>query len=308
MKLLIGSHVSFRKNKQLFGSTVEAIGYGANTFMIYTGAPQNTQRFNIDNIITQKAYKLMEKYQIDIKDLVVHAPYIINLGNNANIEAYDFSINFLKEEIKRVEKLGINKIVIHPGSHVKLGINEGIKNIIKALNKVINQHQKVIICLETMSGKGSECGSNFSELKMIYDGIIYKDKIGFCFDTCHLHDAGYDLTNFNEILDDFDRIIGLDKLKLIHINDSKNEIGAKKDRHENIGYGYIGFHNIIDIIYNPRLKDIPKILETPYITEVNNSNNKLYPPYKFEIEMIKNKNFNKNLVQDIRNYYEKQNN
>jgi len=308
MKLLIGSHVSFRKDKQLLGSTIEEISYGGNTFMIYTGAPQNTQRFNIDNILTTKAYELMEQHKIDKNDLVVHAPYIINLANNTNIEAYNFSIEFLKEEIKRVERLGINKIVIHPGSHVKLGINQCIINITNALNKVIDQNQKVIICLETMSGKGSECGGNLNELKEIYDGILYKDKIGFCFDTCHLHDAGYDLTNFEEIINEFDGLIGLDKLKLIHINDSKNEIGAKKDRHENIGYGYIGFNNIIDIIYNPRLKDIPKILETPYITESDDSFKKVYPPYKFEIEMIKNKKFNENLLGAIRNYYKKQNN
>lgn len=308
MKLLIGSHVSFRKDTQLYGSTLEALSYGANTFMIYTGAPQNTQRFNINKELTKKAYELMKKYKIDKNDLVVHAPYIINLGNNASKESYNFSINFLKEEIKRTEQLGINKIIVHPGSYVKLEPKQGVINIINALNKVIDKDQKVIICLETMSGKGSESGKNFNELKMIYDGVTYKEKMGFCFDTCHMHDSGYDLTKFDKILDDFDKIIGLDKLKVIHINDSKNEIGAKKDRHDNIGYGYIGFDTISNIIYNPRLKDVPKILETPYITESDDSFKKVYPPYKFEIEMIKNKKFNENLRGAIRNYYKKQNN
>ena len=295
MNLIIGSHVSFNKDTQMIGSIEEALSYKANTFMFYTGAPQNTMRCNINIDLLNKAKLLLQNNNIDINNLVVHAPYIINL---ANINNYEFNVNFLKQEIKRVELLGVKYLVLHPGSHVGLGINSGINNIIKALNEVNNT--SVIICLETMAGKGTELGRNFQELKQIIDGINNKDNIGVCLDTCHINDAGYDLNNFDEVLNEFDNIIGLNKLKVVHINDSKNIINSHKDRHENIGYGTIGFDNLIKIIYHEKLKDVPKILETPYVGEDTK-----YPPYLFEIEMIRNKKFNDNLVRDIINYYKK---
>ena len=293
MELIIGSHVSFKKDDQLVGSVKEAISYGSNAFMFYTGAPQNTARSSIDETLIEEANNLMQENGISKENIIVHAPYIINL---ANPKTLDFAVNFLKEEIKRVAKLGVNKIVLHPGSHVGVTLEEGIKNIIKGLNQVIDRTTKVTILLETMAGKGTECGKTFEELKQIIDGVIYQDKIGVCLDTCHINDAGYDLTNFDEILNNFDKIIGLDKLQCIHVNDSKNILGAKKDRHENIGYGYVGFDKLISVIYNDKLKDVPKILETPYV-------DKKYPPYKQEIEMIRNKTFNKSLYEDINNYY-----
>ena len=293
MELIIGSHVSFKKDDQLVGSVKEAISYGSNAFMFYTGAPQNTARSSIDETLIEEANNLMQENGISKENIIVHAPYIINL---ANPKTLDFAVNFLKEEIKRVTKLGVNKIVLHPGSHVGVTLEEGIKNIIKGLNQVIDRTTKVTILLETMAGKGTECGKTFEELKQIIDGVIYQDKIGVCLDTCHINDAGYDLTNFDEILNNFDKIIGVDKLQCIHVNDSKNILGAKKDRHENIGYGYIGFDKLISVIYNDKLKDVPKILETPYV-------DKKYPPYKQEIEMIRNKTFNKSLYEDINNYY-----
>jgi deoxyribonuclease-4 len=299
MKLLIGSHVSFNSNNQLLGSVNEALSYGANTFMIYTGAPQNVRRVDINNDLINKAKEVMKEHDIDINNLVIHAPYIINLANNSNIDAYKFSIKFLKSEIKRCESLGINKLVIHPGNHVGLGIQNGLNNIIKALNEIIEKDQKVIVCLELMAGKGSECGTTFEELKYIIDNVIYKDKIGICLDTCHLNDAGYNLNNVDQLLNEFDKTIGLDKLYAIHINDSKNIQGSKKDRHENIGIGTIGFNNLIQIIYHSKLENIPKILETPYIVD----NNESYPPYKLEIDMIKNKKFDDNLINSIINYY-----
>ena len=225
----------------------------------------------------------------------------INLANNN--DNYNFAISFLKQEIDRTISLGINKIVLHPGSHVKLGETEGIKNIIFALNKVLDPNKNVVICLETMAGKGSECGKTFEEIKQIIDGIELKDKIGVCLDTCHINDAGYDLNDFDKIINDFDKVIGLKYLKCVHINDSKNILGSHKDRHENIGYGTIGFENLIKIIYHEKLKNIPKILETPYVSKNENDNKKIYPPYKFEIEMIRNKKINENLIEDIRNYY-----
>ena len=279
--MIIGSHVSFKKESQLLGSLEEALSYGANTFMFYTGAPQNTSRYPIDLEITKKAVDRMQELGIDYNKVIVHAPYIVNLANGEE-EKYNFAIKFLKEEVKRCELLGIKYLVLHPGSHVGQGIDKGIENIVFGLNQVL-QDSQVTILIETMAGKGSEVGSNFSEIKRIIDGIENKACIGVCMDTCHLNDSGYDVSDFNHVLDEFDSIIGLKYLHCIHINDTKNIKGAHKDRHENIGYGEIGFENMIKIIYNNRLKDIPKILETPYI------NNRA--PYKEEIEMIKNKVF-----------------
>ena len=278
--LLIGSHVKYNSTTQLLGSVKEAISYGATTFMFYTGAPQNTARSPINNSIVEDAKKLMKENNIDIEKVVVHAPYIINL---ANTEKYDFAVSFLKQEVKRCEEIGIKYMVLHPGSHVGLGEEVGINNIVNGLNDVL-QDSEVTILLETMAGKGSELGCNLDQIKTIIDRVTNKDRIGICLDTCHLNDAGYDVNSFDKILDEVDKKVGLDFVGCIHINDSKNPISSHKDRHENIGYGTIGFDTLINIIYNKRLENIPKILETPYIGE--------YPPYKEEIDMIKNKKFN----------------
>ena len=296
MDLIIGSHVSFNKDEQMVKSVKEALSYKANTFMFYTGAPQNTKRVELDDNLTLEAKKMMEDNNIDINNVVIHAPYIINPANDKN---RDFNINFLKQEIFRSENLGINKLVLHPGSHVGLGVDKGIENIIDVLKEAVKDCKNVNICLETMAGKGTEIGRTFEEIKKIIDGVN-SEHIKVCLDTCHVNDAGYDLTNFDKILEDFDDIIGLDKLSVVHINDSKNEINTHKDRHENIGYGYIGFDNIIKIIYHDKLKNVPKILETPYV-----GTDTKYPPYLFEIEMIRNKKFNSNLISDIENYYNK---
>ena len=297
MELLIGSHVSFSKDEQLVGSIKEALSYGSNLFMFYTGAPQNTIRVPLSDKIKEESYKLLKENNISIDNIIVHAPYIVNLANDNN---FDFNISFLKNEIDRCEFLGIKKMVLHPGSHVGIGTINGLNNIVKALNIVLTKDTTVIICLEMMSGKGSECGTNFDDMKYIIDNVIYKEKIMICFDTCHMNDYGYDMSNFDNILDEFDEKVGINKLGCIHINDSKNEIGIRKDRHENIGIGTIGFNNLINIIYNKRIENVPKILETPWIKD----NNKSYPPYKFEIEMILNKKFNENLIDDIKKYYE----
>ena len=285
--LIIGSHVSFTKDKQLLGSVEEALSYGANTFMFYTGAPQNTKRYAINSVITNKAITKMQENNIDIEKVIVHAPYIINLANDKEADKYDFSIRFLKEEIKRVEELGIKYIVLHPGSHVGLGVEKGIENIIQALNIVLEASSTVTILLETMAGKGTEIGSTFEEIAKIISGIKKKEYIGVCMDTCHMNDSGYKIEEFDLLLEEFDQIVGLPYLKCIHVNDSKNIRGAKKDRHENIGYGTIGFDNLLKVFYHKKLDYIPKILETPYILEK--------APYKEEIEMIKKKQFNANL-------------
>ena len=290
--LIIGSHVGYKKDSGLVGSVKEALSYNANTFMFYTGAPQNTKRLPIDLEKVKEADQLMKDNKIAKENVIVHAPYIINLATDDLVKR-EFSCNFLKEEIKRVETLGFSYLVLHPGSHVGAGTDKGIQNIADSLNKIIDKDTKVVILLETMAGKGTEVGKNFEELESIISKIKQKENIGVCLDTCHINDAGYDLNYFDKVLDSFDKIIGLDKLKCIHVNDSKNIMGSHKDRHENIGYGHIGFDNLINIIYNKRLDNIPKILETPYI-------DKTYPPYKYEIEMIRTKEFNKNLIDECK--------
>lgn len=302
--MIIGSHVSFGA-KQLLGSVKEAISYGANTFMFYTGAPQNTIRKPIDEALTNEAKKLMREFGIDINNVICHAPYIINLANDKDDTKYNFSINFLKGELNRCEAMGIKYIVLHPGSSVGIEKNTALDNIIFALNKIITEDTNTIILLETMAGKGTELGSSLEEIKYIIDNINLKDKIGVCLDTCHLNDAGYNIELFNEFLDNFDSLIGINYIKCIHVNDSRNPISSHKDRHANIGYGTLGYENLLKVINSDRLKDVPKILETPYIGENDEDKERIYPPYKFEIMMINSGKFNANLMNDIRDAYKK---
>ena len=297
-ELIIGSHVSFNNKDQLLGAVKEAVSYGSNTFMFYTGAPQNTRRGEINDFMTLEAYKLMKENNIELDKVIVHAPYIVNLANPDNME---FSIDFLTNEVERCNLLGMKYLVLHPGSSVNVSREEGIANIIKGLNAILTNNNNICICLETMAGKGNELGRNFLELKEIIDGVNFKDSIGVCMDTCHLFDSGIDITDFDKVLDDFDKQIGLNYLKCIHINDSKNIFSSHKDRHENIGYGNIGFDTLIKIIYNERIKNIPKILETPYVGKTDDDKERIYPPYKYEIEMIRNKKFDTSLLDKIRN-------
>lgn len=290
--LYIGSHVGFKKDSQLLGSVREALSYGANTFMFYTGAPQNTSRYPIMDGLTLETMALMKEHDFDYSKVVVHAPYIINLANDKDPEKFKFSVRFLQEELERCELLGIKSIVLHPGSHVGLGVDAAISNIAKGLNMILGTHD-VTILLETMAGKGTEVGSSLEEIKRIVDLVDDKEHIGVCLDTCHLNDAGYDMSEFDSFLNRFDSLIGLDKIGCVHVNDSKNVLGAHKDRHENIGFGTIGFDNLISIIYNNRLENIPKILETPYV-------DREFAPYKYEIEMIRNKKFDSDLIEKIR--------
>ncbi|MEK5325059.1 deoxyribonuclease IV [Aeribacillus sp. FSL M8-0254] len=295
--LKIGSHVSMSGKKMLIAASEEAVSYGANTFMIYTGAPQNTRRKKIEDLNIEAGLAHMREHGIE--EIVVHAPYIINIGNTTNLATFQLGVDFLKSEIERTEAIGAKQIVLHPGAHVGAGAEAGIKKIIEGLNEVLERGQKVQIALETMAGKGSECGRTFEELAMIIDGVTYNEHLSVCFDTCHTHDAGYDIVNdFDGVLNQFDKIIGIDRLKVVHINDSKNPRGAQKDRHENIGFGHIGFKAINYIVHHPQLKDLPKILETPYVGD-DKKNKK--PPYKFEIDMLKNKTFDENVLEKIAN-------
>lgn len=288
MSLIIGCHVSFTSETGLLGSVKEALSYGANTFMIYTGNQSNTIRFPIKEDLTKAGIELMNKNNIDKKNIVIHAPFILNLSNNLDARKYNFYIYFLKQEIKRCKELGIENLIIHPGSKVTLSIADAIKNLATGINLILQDSDNINLLIEFMSGKGSEACSNIDEIKQVFDLIEKKDQVFVCLDTCHMNDSGIDLTKFDNFLDEFDEKIGIGKIKCIHINDSYNERGSKKDRHANFGYGTIGFKTLINIIYNERLESIPKILETPLINkELENS----YPPYKYEIESIKNKKF-----------------
>ena len=286
--MIIGSHVSFG-TEQLLGSTKQAVSFGATTFMFYTGAPQNTIRKAIDENLTNEALLYMKQNGIDINNVVCHAPYIINLANRENESSWNFSCSFLKQEISRITQMNVKYIVVHPGNSLKMDRNIALDNIASAINLIMDENTKPMILLETMAGKGTEIGRNFEELRAIID------KVGICLDTCHLNDSGIDISKFNEYLEEFDKVIGLEKVKCIHLNDSKNTIGSHKDRHENLGYGTIGFETLINVCYMDIFKNIPKILETPYIDG--------NPPYKFEIEMIKDKKFNENLANDVNEYY-----
>lgn len=293
----IGSHVSMSGKKMLLASSEEAVSYGANTFMIYTGAPQNTRRKKIEDLNIEAGIAHMKENGIE--DIVVHAPYIINIGNTTNPATFELGVNFLRSEIERTEALGAGQIVLHPGAHVGAGADKGIEKIIEGLNEVLTKEHKVQIALETMAGKGSECGRSFEELAQIINGVELNDRLSVCFDTCHTHDAGYNIVDdFDGVLEEFDKIVGIDRLKVLHINDSKNERGASKDRHENLGFGHIGFKALNYIVHHPQLQEVPKILETPYVGE-DKKNKK--PPYKFEIDMLQSQTFDEDVLTKILN-------
>ncbi|WP_082892082.1 deoxyribonuclease IV [Sutcliffiella horikoshii] len=295
--LLIGSHVSMSGKKMLLAASEEAASYGSNVFMIYTGAPQNTRRKKIEDLNIEAGLAHMKEH--GLKEIIVHAPYIINIGNSQKPETFELGVNFLAEEVRRTDAIGAKQIVLHPGAHVGAGAEVGISQIIKGLNEALTKEQNVQIALETMAGKGSECGRTFEELAAIFDGVHLNEKLSVCLDTCHVHDAGYDIVNdFDGVLKQFDDIIGLDRLKVLHINDSKNICGAAKDRHENIGFGQIGYDAIQYIVHHEQLMHIPKILETPYVGEDKKDRK---PPYKHEIAMLKNKQFDEELLHKIIN-------
>ena len=277
--------MSFNSKKQLLGSALEALSYNANTFMIYTGGAQSTIRSGINDEYTYEAFKVMLENNINPKNVIVHAPYIVNLANKSDEKKYEFYIEFLINELNRVKELGLDKIVLHPGSATTCIKEEALSNIAEGINKIYEKTTDVMILLEYMAGKGNEVGTSIDELKSIIDKINDKDRIGICIDTCHMNDSGVDIAKFDEFLDEFDSKIGIDKIKCVHVNDSLNPIGSHKDRHANIGYGTIGFDNLINVVYNNRLEGIPFILETPYI---NRNNKDAYAPYKMEIESIRN--------------------
>ena len=297
--VLLGSHVSMSAPHSVLGSVKEAISYNANTFMIYTGAPQNTRRRAIDTLKIDEAKALMAEHGLDMKNTVIHAPYIVNLGNTFKPDNFEFAIEFMTEEIRRADAIGAAQMTMHPGAHVGAGPEAAIDKIAEGLNRILTKEQNVQIALETMAGKGTEIGRSFEELAQIIERVDLCEKLSVTLDTCHIHDAGYPVRDdFDFVLEEFDRIIGLDRLKVIHVNDSKNPQGASKDRHENIGFGEIGFDALNAIVHHPKLAHLPKILETPFVGE-DKKNKKA--PYLYEIDMLKKQTFNPHLLENILN-------
>ena len=284
-KIKLGCHIGMAGKEMFLASAKEAASYGANVFMLYTGAPQNTRRKDISELNIEAGWEYARQHGIE--EIVVHAPYIINLANTVKPETYELAVEFLEKEIIRTAAMRSRIMVLHPGSHVNAGVEAGIAQVINGLNTVLNQNDDdVYIALETMAGKGSEVGRTFEELKAIYDGVDKKDRLRVCFDTCHVNDAGYDIVNhYDEVFEEFDKVIGLDQIAVFHINDSMNPLGAHKDRHANIDKGSIGYETLHRLVHDERFIDVPKILETPWLAE-EGSDKKTKPPYKEEIEWL----------------------
>lgn len=297
--LKLGSHVGMSGREMLLGSAKEAVSYGADTFMFYTGAPQNTRRKELDELNIGPAWEYMKEHGIE--EIIVHAPYIINLGNSVKPETFQLGVEFLEKEIQRTIACKSHLLILHPGAHVGAGADAGIAQIVKGLNEVLTRDADCCVALETMAGKGSEVGRTFEELARIYDGVVYNEKLRVCFDTCHTSDSGYDIIHhFDDVIREFDQILGKDQIAVFHINDSKNVPGAAKDRHANIGFGEIGFDALNAIVRHPDFEEIPKILETPYVPDLEDKK-KSYAPYKYEIEMLRKGEFDPGLEEKIRN-------
>lgn len=296
--MLLGSHVGMGGKEQFVGSVKEALSYHANTFMLYTGAPQNTRRKPVEELRISEGTELLR--QAGITEFVVHAPYIINLANTVNPDTYELAVTFLREEIRRTEAMGSKVLVLHPGAHVGAGEDAGIMQIIKGLNEVLEERQTVSVALETMAGKGSELGSRFEQMARIYDGVRLNSKLKICMDTCHLNDAGYPVKDdFDSVLNEFTRYFPLNRIACIHLNDSKNELDSAKDRHENIGFGTIGFDRLCAITKMPEFDTTPIILETPYVAR-EGEKERAFAPYRYEIEMLRNGQWNPSMIDLIR--------
>lgn len=293
MSIKIGSHISNSAPHYLVGALKETLANQANAMMFYSGPPQNTKRVDVERFKIAEFNQLIDQSGFDRENIILHAPYIINLANCVKPSVFELAVDFLIQEIQRAITLGVKVIVLHPGSAVEVTPLEGMNQIVKGLDMVFDRidPQECVIALETMAGKGREVGRTFEELAYIIQHVKKNQYLGVCLDTCHIHDAGYDLGQFDKVLDEFDQVIGLDRLKVIHVNDSKNEMGAKKDRHENIGFGKIGFDKLINVLYHPRLNHLVKILETPWVEGKS--------PYKLEIEMIKNQVFDDKIIKRL---------
>ena len=271
----IGCHLS--ASKGYVHMAKEILSIGGNTFQFFTRNPRGGTAKELDKNDIDKFNEMAKNEGIQM--VLAHAPYTINVCS-ADEKIRRFGIETMKDDLLRLDLLDNAMYNFHPGSHVNQGVDVGIQFIIDALNEIISENQRTLVLLETMAGKGSEVGRSFEEIKRIIDGVKYNEKLGVCLDTCHVYDAGYDVVNdLDGVLDEFDKVIGLDRLKAIHLNDSKNPFESHKDRHEKIGEGSIGLEAFVRIINNDRLKDLPFYLETPNELE----------GYQKEIEILKSK-------------------
>lgn len=259
----IGSHISiakgFKKAAQI------SVQIGANTFQFFSRNPRggNAKEFNEKDI---KAFQTIRE-ENNFGKLLAHAPYTMNLAA-ANEDTYEFAKKVIREDVARMDSIGIDYICFHPGSHVGSGVEEGTKKIVDGLNQAITGEENITVLLETMSGKGTEIGRSFEELREIIDGVEHNERIGVCMDTCHIFSAGYDIVNdLDGVLEEFDKIVGLERLKTIHLNDSMMPFGKNKDRHAGIGEGEIGMKALLEVVNHPKLREIPFFLETPYDDE-----------------------------------------
>ncbi|MCM6797544.1 deoxyribonuclease IV [Levilactobacillus brevis] len=293
---LIGSHVSMKGKEMLLGSAQEAAQYGENVFMIYTGAPQNTRRKSIEDLNIPAAKTFMAAHEQ--REIVVHAPYVVNLDNTVKPANFQFAISFLTAEVQRAAALGAKQIVLHPGAHVGAGAPAAIAQIAQGLDTILTAAESPVqIALETMAGKGTEVGRSFEELAAIIDATPHNERLSVCFDTCHTSDAGYAIaTDFDGVLNEFDHVIGLDRLKVVHLNDSKNPQGSHKDRHTNIGLGTLGFDVLNAVAHHPQLTTVPKIMETPVIGPDRKHG---VNPHGYEVAMLKHQQFNPDLEADV---------
>ncbi|WP_283678810.1 deoxyribonuclease IV [Lentilactobacillus sp. Marseille-Q4993] len=297
-EFLVGSHVNMNGTDMFLGSAKQAAELKENAFMVYTGAPQNTVRKPIEKLKADEGKAFMADN--DIREVVVHAPYIINLGNTLKPESFEFGISFLHEEIRRAQAIGATQIVLHPGAHVGAGADKAIAHIAEGLNEVIEPDQTTQIALETMAGKGTEVGITFEQIAQIIDKVKDNSKLSVTFDTCHTNDAGYDVKNdFDGVLNEFDHVVGLDRIKVIHLNDSKNEMGSHKDRHEILGLGTIGFDALNYIAHHEQLKNVPKIMETPILKDPDDKKIR-YNPHGYEVAMLRAEKFNPNIIEDMK--------
>ena len=288
----LGSHLPLSGNDKYLATAKLALSYKENAFMFYVGAPQNTLRTPLANMKIPEGREYLKEHGFDESKIVVHAPYIVNLANDEDPDKFAHAKSFLIEEMNRTAAFGTKWMVLHPGARKDRSLEDATKTLLGALTEVVEQGDpSVTICLETMAGKGSEIGTSFEWMKEFILAFPYPERIGICLDTCHVHDAGYDVSNPSKLLDEFDRVIGLEYLKVVHLNDSKNPRGAHKDRHENIGFGAIGFDALHAFTIEPRLQDIPIILETPYVGD--------FAPYEKEIEMLRKGIFDPDLKSKV---------
>ena len=257
--LVLGTHMSIAGGLNKTAQNV--VKMNANTMQIFSRNPRGSNFKNPSEKEVEEFQKIRKEHHFG--PILAHAPYTMNLAS-AKPEVYEFACDVIREAIQRMDNLGIENIVFHPGSHTGIGTEAGIENIIRGLNQAITKSQNIMVLLETMSGKGTEIGVRFEELKTIRDGVNHPEKVGICLDTCHVFSAGYDIVNhLEEVLDELDENIGLSYLRAIHLNDSMMPFGSQKDRHATIGDGEIRLEALMKVITNPRLAGIPLYLETP---------------------------------------------